>query len=175
MNKVKRPRQNFKNMYPSFKNPLKKNIKLHILFSCQLKNDWLKKRSFTNIMNSNNNTKNRRRYTPEEKKSVLDFIAEWKTKNKRGAQKKAAEHFGISTVTISSWMKASKPKRGRKPGSKKAAAPKTKPLAAAQPADLRRLAAVLEEIAELEAQTSKLDTLRAEAEELKNRLTAKQA
>ena len=41
--------------------------------------------------------------------------------------------------------------------------------------DLRRLAAVLEEIADLEAQTTKLDTLRAEAEELKNRLTAKQA
>ena len=37
------------------------------------------------------------------------------------------------------------------------------------------MAAVLEEIADLEAQTTKLDTLRAEAEELKNRLTAKQA
>ena len=35
--------------------------------------------------------------------------------------------------------------------------------------------AVLEEIADLEAQTAKLDTLRTEAEELKNRLTAKQA
>mgnify|MGYP001135132061 CR=1 FL=1 len=43
------------------------------------------------------------------------------------------------------------------------------------PADLRRLAAVLEEIADLESQTAKLDTLRTEAEELKNRLTAKQA
>ena len=38
-----------------------------------------------------------------------------------------------------------------------------------------QMAAVLEEIADLEAQTTKLDTLRAEAEELKNRLTAKQA
>ena len=72
---------------------------------------------------------------------------------------------------------AAKPaaKRGRKPGTKNTAAPKAQPLAAAQPADLRRLAAVLEEIADLEAQTTKLDTLRAEAEELKNRLTAKQA
>ena len=107
-------------------------------------------------MNSNDSTKNKRRYTPEEKQSVLDF-------------------FGISTVTISSWMKASKAKRGRKPGTKNTTAPKTQPLAAAQPADLRRLAAVLEEIADLEAQTAKLDTLRTEAEELKNRLTAKQA
>ena len=116
-------------------------------------------------MNSNDSTKNKRRYTPEEKQSVLDFIAERKTQNKRGAQK----------VTISSWMKATKAKRGRKPGTKNTAAPKAQPLAAAQPADLRRLAAVLEEIADLEAQTTKLDTLRAEAEELKNRLTAKQA
>ena len=68
-----------------------------------------------------------------------------------------------------------KVKRGRKPGTKNTTAPKTQPLAAAQPADLRRLAAVLEEIADLEAQTAKLDTLRTEAEELKNRLTAKQA
>jgi transposase-like protein len=122
-------------------------------------------------MNSNDSTKNKRRYTPEEKQSVLDFIAERKTQNKRGAQKEAAERFGISTVTISSWMKASKAKRG----TKNTTAPKTQPLAAAQPADLRRLAAVLEEIADLEAQTAKLDALRAEAEELKNRLTAKQA
>ena len=119
-------------------------------------------------MNSNDSTKNKRRYTPEEKQSVLDFIAERKTQNKRGAQKEAAERFGIST-------KASKAKRGRKPGTKNTTAPKTQPLAAAQPADLRRLAAVLEEIADLEAQTAKLDTLRTEAEELKNRLTAKQA
>lgn len=75
-------------------------------------------------MNSNDSTKNKRRYTPEEKQSVLDFIAERKTQNKRGAQKEAAERFGISTVTISSWMKASKAKRGRKPGTKNTTAPK---------------------------------------------------
>lgn len=125
-------------------------------------------------MNSND-TKNRRRYTPEEKQAVLDFIAERKTQNKRGAQKEAAAQFGISTVTISSWMKASKVKRGRKPGTKNTPAPKSLPLASAQPADLRRLAAVLEEIADLEAQTTKLETLRAEAEELRARLTTQPA
>ena len=78
-------------------------------------------------MNSND-TKNRRRYTPEEKQAVLDFIAERKTQNKRGAQKGAAAQFGISTVTISSWMKASKAKRGRKPGTKNAPLPKASPL-----------------------------------------------
>lgn len=125
-------------------------------------------------MNSTDNNKNKRRYTPEEKQEVLNFIAERKTQNKRGAQKEAAERFGISTVTISSWMKATKVKRGRKPGTRNTAAPKALPLAEAQPADLRRLAAVLEEIAELEAQTAKLETLRAEAAELKTKLTAKQ-
>lgn len=126
-------------------------------------------------MNANSNTNSKRRYTPEEKQAVLDFIAERKTQNKRGAQKEAAAHFGISTVTISSWMKATKVKRGRKPGTKNATAPKPQPLAAAQPADLRRLAAVLEEIAELEAQTATLETLRNEAEELKAKLTTKPA
>lgn len=125
-------------------------------------------------MNSND-TKNRRRYTPEEKQAVLDFIAERKTQNKRGAQKEAAAQFGISTVTISSWMKASKVKRGRKPGTKNTPAAKSQPLASAQPADLRRLAAVLEEIAELEAQTAKLDPLRAEADDLRARITSKSA
>ena len=107
-------------------------------------------------MNSND-TKNRRRYTPEEKQAVLDFIAERKTQNKRGAQKEAAAQFGISTVTISSWMKASKAKRGRKPGTKNAPVAKSQPLASAQPADLRRLAAVLEEIAELEKPIDYID------------------
>lgn len=125
-------------------------------------------------MNSNDSTKNKRRYTPEENNPFLISLLNGNPKQ-RGAQKEAAERFGISTVTISSWMKASKAKRGRKPGTKNTTAPKTQPLAAAQPADLRRLAAVLEEIADLEAQTAKLDTLRTEAEELKNRLTAKQA
>lgn len=120
-------------------------------------------------------TSGKKRYTAEEKQSVLDFIAEQKLQNKRGAQKEAATRFGISTVTISSWMKASKVKRGRKPGSKNTTEPKPQALAAALPCDLRRLATVLEEIAELEAQTAKLDALRTEAAELKAKLTAKQA
>ena len=52
-------------------------------------------------MNSNDSTKNKRRYTPEEKQSVLDFIAERKTQNKRGAQKEAAERFGRQCVVLS--------------------------------------------------------------------------
>ena len=94
--------------------------------------------------------------------------------------KKPAAHRPRKTAaakTTAAKTEAKKPaaKRGRKPGTKNTTAPKTQPLAAAQPADLRRLAAVLEEIADLEAQTAKLDTLRTEAEELKNRLTAKPA
>ncbi len=79
-------------------------------------------------MNSNDSTKNKRRYTPEEKNNpFLISLLNGKPKTKRGAQKEAAERFGISTVTISSWMKASKAKRGRKPGTKNTTAPKTQP------------------------------------------------
>ncbi len=86
-------------------------------------------------MNSNDSTKNKRRYTPEEKQSV----------QKRGAQKEAAERFGISTVTISSWMKATKRPSPRSaaasPAPKNTAAPKAQPLAAAEIQNPRTCAA----------------------------------
>lgn len=108
-----------------------------------------------------------KRYTPEEKEEIISFINDYKVKNGRGAQKAAASKYGVSAVTITNWMKATKKKRGRKVGSKNTAAPrKTSKIKEQSPEDLRRLAGLLEEIGELESLVARLDSLKAEAEEI---------
>ena len=62
-----------------------------------------------------------KRYNPEERKEILDFIASYNKKNKRGGLKTASKKYKVSAVSISRWMKSSdKPdkKKGRKPGRK---------------------------------------------------------
>lgn len=56
------------------------------------------------------NAKKGKRYTEQEKSEILAFVAEVNKKNKRGGQKAASEKFGISPLTISSWLKKSKKK-----------------------------------------------------------------
>ena len=119
----------------------------------------------------------KKRYTPEEKQKVIDYILQYKSdnskKSRRGAQKAAAAHFNISTVTISSWMKSIKGRPGRKPGSKNTIPRGATPLALASPPDLRQLASMMEQIAELEAQTEKLAALKLEAAALQAKIMAK--
>lgn len=50
----------------------------------------------------------RKRYTPEEKQEVLDFVAQFNVENGRGGNKAASEKFGISPITISQWSKKAK-------------------------------------------------------------------
>lgn len=115
--------------------------------------------------NESNQTTKAKRYTETEKAEILDFIAAF---TGRGAQKAAAEKFGVSAVTISNWTKAAKKKRGRKPGTKGSSERTSKKtLVVTNPDDLRRLAAVMEEIAELESLVEKLATLREEADVLR--------
>jgi len=61
-----------------------------------------------------------KRYTPAEKKEIVDFILEYNAKNGRGGQMRAFEKWGVSQITIASWLK----KAGKKPtaATKKAAA-----------------------------------------------------
>lgn len=54
------------------------------------------------------------RYTPEQKKEVVDFAVEYNAANGRGGQSKAADKFGVSPLTVMAWLKnagASKPAR----------------------------------------------------------------
>ena len=46
-----------------------------------------------------------KRYTPEEKSKVVEFVKEYNSKNGRGGQSTAADKFKISQLTISSWLK----------------------------------------------------------------------
>ncbi|MBC7980297.1 MAG: hypothetical protein H7Y36_07015 [Armatimonadetes bacterium] len=66
----------------------------------------------------------RKRYTPEEKKEITDFVAKYDSANGRGGKSAAVKKFGISPISLSSWIgakaspSATAGKRGRKPGSK---------------------------------------------------------
>lgn len=47
-----------------------------------------------------------KRYTPEEKSKVVSYVTEYNAKNGRGGQSNAASKFGISQLTIASWLKS---------------------------------------------------------------------
>jgi transposase-like protein len=57
-----------------------------------------------------------KRYSTEEKAKIVAFVNEHNAKNKRGGQLTAAKKFGISQITIASWLK----KSGSKPTAKTA-------------------------------------------------------
>lgn len=48
-----------------------------------------------------------KRYSAEEKSKIVAFVNEHNAKNKRGGQLTAAKKFGISQITIASWLKKS--------------------------------------------------------------------
>jgi len=55
-----------------------------------------------------------KRYTPEEKSKVVSFVTDFNTKNGRGGQSAAAAKFGISQLTIATWLKNAGLKSGGK-------------------------------------------------------------
>lgn len=105
------------------------------------------------------------RYTPEQKKEVVDFAVAYNAANKgRGGQSKAAEKFGISPLTIMSWLKASGASKPSKKGASKAAAKAAKPAKAPSQkvggdfdAKLAALQALRKEITKAESELAKLN------------------
>lgn len=66
----------------------------------------------------------RARYTDEQKKEVLDFVASYNAANGRGGQSKAASKFKISPITVMAWLKAAGVTASPKKAAKAAKAPK---------------------------------------------------
>ncbi len=65
-----------------------------------------------------------KRYSAEEKKDIVAFVQKYNAENGRGGQSAASKKYGISQLSVSSWLKASGDeapvtgaRRGRKPGS----------------------------------------------------------
>ncbi len=46
-----------------------------------------------------------KRYKPEEKAKVVEYVSDYNASNGRGGQSSAAKKFGISQLTIASWLK----------------------------------------------------------------------
>jgi hypothetical protein len=102
------------------------------------------------------------RYTPEEKKVVVDFVSDFNATNGRGGQSQAVEKFKLSAITVASWLKAAGVKTGKgatktKPAVKAANAVKS---VKAAPAGLAAKVAALvdlnDQVSKAEAELEKL-------------------
>ena len=101
------------------------------------------------------------RYSAEQKAEIAQFIKDFNATNKRGGMKAASVKYGVSVVTLSNWGKSgrSKKKRKAKAVTKRAAVSVVKKeVKTADGADdiLKRLQAILKEIASLEKEYNAL-------------------
>jgi transposase-like protein len=120
-----------------------------------------------------------RRYTPEEKNEVIDFVHQFNSENGRGGATAAANKYGVSMLTISNWMKAagSPAKPGRKvkgaKSSGRSANPQkaTKTTASTGDSDFSGRVSVLNRLAALDRQIAstrkELEVLEAEFQKAK--------
>lgn len=119
-----------------------------------------------------------KRYTTEEKNNIIAFITEHNASKGRGGQSAAAAKFGISPITLASWLKKSgivktkgkatkaKKSAARKPAaksSKKSAAKSVKSSGGIQ----KKLSALLALGQEIEKLERTLKTKRAQFDSLK--------
>lgn len=99
------------------------------------------------------------RYNAEQKAKVVDFVNEFNAKNGRGGQSQAAKHFGLSVLTVASWLRSPHIEGSKGLVSKGATLP------AGVSAKLATLIEVSDQLRRLEAEAAKLrakyDTLRA--------------
>lgn len=108
-----------------------------------------------------------KRYTAEEKNNIIAFVNEHNAKNKRGGQLTAAKKFGISQITIASWLKKSGAKASVK------AAKATKATKAAKKS--KGKAKAVSTAGSLQKKLSSLLSLSNEIEKLESALKAKRA
>jgi transposase-like protein len=55
-----------------------------------------------------------KRYTPEEKQKIIDFVSQYNATNGRGGASKASKEFGISPISLSNWLKKGTPSAATK-------------------------------------------------------------
>lgn len=69
--------------------------------------------------------KTTKRYSPESKAEILEFVRDHDAANRRGGKSAAVRKYGVSALTLSNWIKASKRngKRVRVEGKAKAPVP----------------------------------------------------
>jgi transposase-like protein len=60
-----------------------------------------------------------KRYTAEEKSKIVSFVESHNASNGRGGQSAAAKKFGVSQLTVSSWLKGAGVSAGSSKGSNK--------------------------------------------------------
>lgn len=86
-----------------------------------------------------------KRYTPEEKNKIIAYVQDYNASNGRGGQSSASKKFGISQLTISSWLKS---------GGKGSKAKKSHPKGSIQ-SKLTTMVSLGEEIEKLESELEK--------------------
>ena len=118
-----------------------------------------------------------KRYSAEEKSKIVAFVLEHNAKNKRGGQLTAAKKFGISQITIASWLKKSGSKATAKTAVKAAGkAPKAaKKAAAKSKGKTRGKAKAVSTGGTMQKKLSSLLALGNEIEKLERDLKAKRA
>ncbi len=96
-----------------------------------------------------------KRYTPEEKAEILGFVEKHNAENGRGGQSAAAKKFGISQLSIASWLKSDGAPASRGRG-KKAGVPIVSTKGGNYSAKLKTLTSLASQIDRAEGDLAKL-------------------
>lgn len=94
------------------------------------------------------------RYDASKKQEVIDFANAYNAKNGRGGQSAAARKFGITILTVSSWLKGSGSKAGKAP--KAGTAAKAPKVSAALTGKVKALLDLSDRIRKAQAELGKL-------------------
>lgn len=113
-----------------------------------------------------------KRYSDAEKSEIVEFIKAHDAQNGRGGKSAAVKNFGVSQISLSSWMKASggKPSRGGKTSATKGKGSKVAVLALAGNGNLRKLKELTDLAGKIDKAESDLAQLRKRFDAIKGTL-----
>ncbi len=115
-----------------------------------------------------------KRYSVEEKQEIIDYVAQVNAEKGRGGQSEASKKFGVSPLTISTWIKKGGATKAAKPGRKPGRKPGKASASAAPRGSKGDVGSVLAQLAKLDgeiaAKRQELSNLETKFESLKNSL-----